>query len=58
MLYKADLAVLDILANYNWDRAIYFASVVGMQSNEYLNKYMQGEGMTFKLTRYLRPVYK
>ncbi|MBG15263.1 MAG: hypothetical protein CL853_02800 [Crocinitomicaceae bacterium] len=50
MLYKADLAVLDILANYKWDRAIYFASVVGMQGNEYLNKYMQGEGMTFKLT--------
>ena len=50
MLYKADLAVLDILANYDWDRAIYFASVVGMQGNEYLNKYMQGEGMTFKLT--------
>ncbi|MFL2571760.1 MAG: DUF2723 domain-containing protein [Parvicellaceae bacterium] len=50
MLYKADLAVLDMLSNYQWDRPIYFASVVGMQGNEYLNKYMQGEGMTFKLT--------
>ena len=50
MLSKAHLAVLDMLSNYQWDRPIYFASVVGMQGNEYLNKYMQGEGMTFKLT--------
>ena len=50
MLYKADLAVLDMLSNYKWDRPIYFASVVGMQGNARLSKYMQGEGMTFKLT--------
>ena len=50
MLYKADLAVLDMLSNYEWDRPIYFASVVGMQANARMSKYMQGEGMTFKLT--------
>ena len=50
MLYKADLAVLSLLANYKWDRPIYFASIVGMQANQRLSKYMQGEGMTYKLT--------
>jgi hypothetical protein len=49
-LYKADLAVLDILANYKWDRPIYFASIAGMQANQYLSKYMRAEGLTHKLT--------
>lgn len=50
MLYKADLAVLDMLANYKWDRPIYFASLAGMQANSGLKPYMQSEGMTYKLT--------
>ena len=40
MMYKADLAVLSLLANYNWDRPIYFASVMGMQANKNLQKQM------------------
>lgn len=50
MLYKADLAVLDMLANYEWDRPIYFASLAGMQANSGLKPFMQSEGMTYKLT--------
>ncbi|MCT4582748.1 MAG: DUF2723 domain-containing protein [Flavobacteriales bacterium] len=50
MLYKADLAVLDMLANYKWDRPIYFASLAGMQANSGLKPYMQSEGLTYKLT--------
>ena len=50
MLYKADLAVLSLLANYQWDRPIYFASIMGMQANKKLQKYMYSEGLTYKLT--------
>ncbi len=49
-LYKADLAVLDMLANYKWDRPIYFASLAGMQANRGLKPYMESEGVTYKLT--------
>lgn len=49
-LYKADLAVLDILANYKWDRGIYFASLGGIGASANLGKYMQAEGMAYKLT--------
>lgn len=49
-LYKADLAVLDLLANYKWDRPIYFASLAGMQAHRGLKPYMESEGLTYKLT--------
>lgn len=47
-IYKADLAVLDILAHYKWDRPIYFASLGGIGANSRLTKYMQAEGMAYK----------
>ena len=50
MLYKADLAVLSLLANYQWERPIYFASIMGMQANRYLQKHMYCEGLTYKLS--------
>jgi len=50
MLYKADLAVLSLLANYEWKRPIYFASIMGMQANRYLQKHMYCEGLTYKLS--------
>ena len=50
MMYKADIAVLSLLANYEWDRPIYFASIVGMQANRNLQKYMYCEGLAYKLT--------
>lgn len=52
VLYKSDLAVLDLLSNYKWDRPIYFASLSeqGLQANYRLAKYMQSEGLAFKIT--------
>lgn len=52
VLYKSDLAVLDLLSNYKWDRPIYFASLSrqGLQANFGLSKYMQSEGLAFKIT--------
>lgn len=52
VLYKSDLAVLDLLSNYKWDRPIYFASLSkqGLQANYGLSKYMQSEGLAFKIT--------
>ena len=50
MLYKADIAVLSLLANYQWGRPIYFASVMGMQANRNLQKHMYCEGLTYKLS--------
>lgn len=48
-IYKADLAVLDMLSNYKWDRPIYFASLGGVGANSRLSGYMQAEGMAYKL---------
>ena len=50
MLYKADIAVLSLLAYYEWDRPIYFASFVGMQANRNLQIHMYCEGLAYKLT--------
>ena len=50
MIYKADLAVISLLANYKWDRPIYFASIMGMQANKRLQKNMYCEGLTYKIT--------
>lgn len=49
VLYKSDLAVLDLLANYKWDRSIYFASLYGLQANGGLKNYLSSEGLAFKL---------
>ena len=48
---KADLAVIDILSNYQWDRPICFAALgSGMGVNSGLGKYTQSEGLVHKLT--------
>ena len=49
VIYKSDLAVLDLLANYKWDRSIYFASLHGLQANSGLKNYLSAEGLAFKL---------
>ncbi|MCB9188700.1 MAG: DUF2723 domain-containing protein [Flavobacteriales bacterium] len=52
VIYKSDLAVMDLLSNYEWNRPIYFASLSkqGLQANYGLAKYMQSEGLAFKIT--------
>jgi len=51
VLRKAELAMLDMFANYNWDRPIYFgAGAIGDPSNTfYLNEYLEYQGFSYKL---------
>jgi len=52
-LYKNKLMVLDILANFNWNRPIYFAITVGRDNFMGLEKYFQLEGLAYRLVPYL-----
>ena len=52
-LYKNKLMVLDILANFNWDRPIYFAITVGRDNFMGLEKYFQLEGLAYRLVPYI-----
>ncbi|MGI9526213.1 MAG: DUF2723 domain-containing protein [Weeksellaceae bacterium] len=49
--YKNELFMLDVLANYDWDRSIYFSSG-GLYDDVnifYLNDYLAYEGFSYKL---------
>lgn len=48
-ILKNDLMVLDILANNNWQRPVYFAVTVGSDNYLGLQDYFQLEGMTYKI---------
>ena len=52
-IYKNKLMVLDILANFNWDRPIYFAITVGRDNFMGLEKYFQLEGLAYRLVPYI-----
>ena len=52
-LYKNKLMVLDILANFNWERPIYFAITVGRDNFMGLEKYFQLEGLAYRLAPYI-----
>lgn len=54
-LYKSDLMMLSLLANYNWDRPIYFSGggVSDPSNTFYLNDYLQNTGLTYKFV----PIY-
>lgn len=47
-LSKSDLAILDMLANNNWERPIYFDLSVVQTSNLKLEKYLQNEGFAYR----------
>ncbi len=52
-LSKSDMMVLDLIANFNWNRPIYFASSIGEDNFFGLQNYFQLEGFAYKLI----PVY-
>lgn len=47
-LGKSDLAILDILANNNWERPIYFDLSVIQTTSLKLENYLQNEGLAFR----------
>lgn len=49
ILFKSDLALLDILANNNWERPIYFESNVSEDTYMGLDNYLQLEGYALRL---------
>ena len=49
-LTKAQMMILDILANFKWERPIYFAITVGSDNFQGLEDYFQLEGLAYRLT--------
>ncbi|NQX52935.1 DUF2723 domain-containing protein [Pedobacter panaciterrae] len=49
IMYKYDLALLDIIANNNWERPIYFESNVSEDTYAGLGKYLYLEGYALRL---------
>lgn len=50
---KAQMMVLDLILNNNWDRPIYFAVTTGSEAYMGLEPYFQLEGLAYRLT----PIY-
>lgn len=50
---KAQMMVLDLLANMDWDRPVYFAVTTGGDAYMGLERYFQLEGLAYRLT----PIY-
>ncbi len=46
---KSDMMVLDLVANFNWNRPVYFASSVGDENYMGLQNYFQLEGFAYRL---------
>ena len=51
-ILKSELVILDILANNNWERPLYFANTMPRDSYFGLENYMQHEGFTYRLVPY------
>jgi len=52
-LYKNDFVVLNLLANMDWSRPVYFSTTLSGSSYLNLKPYMQLEGLAYRLT----PIY-
>ena len=48
-LLKKDIMMLDLLANFNWDRPVYFAITTGDDAYIGLKDYFQLEGLAYRL---------
>lgn len=51
-MFKADLMILDLIANNNWKRPIYFAVTAGSDSYMNLEDHFQLEGLAYRLVPY------
>lgn len=51
-IMKSEMVILDILANNNWERPIYFANTMPRDSYFGLDEYMQHEGFAYRLVPY------
>ncbi len=51
-IMKKDMMILDLLANFNWDRPIYFAITTGDDAYIGLQEYFQLEGLAYRLVPY------
>lgn len=49
---KADMMILDLLANFNWERPVYFAITVGESNYLGLQEYFEVEGLAYRLVPY------
>ena len=45
VIYKNSMMVLDLLANNNWERPVYFAITVGPENHQNLSEYFQKDGL-------------
>jgi hypothetical protein len=52
VILKSELLMLDILANNNWERPVYYANTMPKNSYFGLQKHMQHEGFTYRLVPY------
>lgn len=48
-IFKNELMVLDMLANSNWERPIYYAVTVGSENYTGLQNYFQLEGLAYRI---------
>jgi hypothetical protein len=48
-IFKADLMILDMMAHFDWNRAIYFASSASPATYLGLTKYFFAEGLVYKV---------
>ncbi len=48
-LMKNDIMIIDLLANNNWKRPVYFATTVGSENFLNLDDYFQLEGLAYRL---------
>ncbi len=54
-IMKADLMILDLISNFNWDRPVYFAITVGSESYLELENYFQLEGLAYRFVPIKNP---
>ncbi len=51
-IQKNEIMIVDLLANFNWKRPIYFAMTVGDRNYLGLEKFFQQEGLAYRLMPY------